>query len=147
MHASEDLETVREFQQANKFGGFFDFDIPDELASVDDCRREDPDPAVESSSLWRDGDGSVARADDGLHGLSDGRRRSTTTTTTTTNSDDDMRRSSMLISTNTTLSSSTASTIDHNILSVYPLGAVGSCAFTQTRAVLRRARAETASCT
>ena len=86
MRASEDLETVREFQQANEFGGFFDFDILDGLDSVDDCRREDP--AVGNGSLWRDGDGSVACADDGLHGMSDGRRRSTTTTTTTTTTSD-----------------------------------------------------------
>ena len=51
MRTSEDLEIVREFQQANTFGGLFDFDILDELASVDDCRREDPDPAVRSGSL------------------------------------------------------------------------------------------------
>ena len=37
VRASEDLQAVREFQQANTFGGFFDFDVLDELSSVDDC--------------------------------------------------------------------------------------------------------------
>ena len=37
VRAIEDLEAVREFQQASTFGGFFDFDVLDELASVDDC--------------------------------------------------------------------------------------------------------------
>ena len=120
--------------------GLFDFDILDELASAYDCRRGDPDPAVGSGSQRIDGDVSVARADDGLHGLSDGRRRSTTTTTTTA-SDDDMRRSPMRGSATTTLSSSTASAMHIDILPVYPLGAVGSGS--QSRAVLRRAHVET----
>ena len=59
------MEIACALQQANTAGGLFDFDVLSARFSVDDCRREDPDPAVGSGSLWRDGDGSVARADNG----------------------------------------------------------------------------------